>query len=244
MARIGKNGLLSGALGNLVFVGKGGSQYVRSRPSGMKQTAATKAAAARFGEISSRDRIFRTFLKAHLGLVTDGQYASRHRAVMHRAGEAPAVTPHGKTVISFLYPEALRGFDFNNRLPWERCTRFFPVFFVSGSGTACAAIPALQWGKQIIPPPGSRQAVLKLTALSADPQAESMHMEILSEKQIELSVAQGAEAFEWEFDMPVQRGWVMVVGQLSFAPAFAGQPATELNAAVYLWTAAAAEQTP
>ncbi|WHF52800.1 hypothetical protein QGN23_05855 [Chryseobacterium gotjawalense] len=45
MARISKNGILSEAFGNLVFVNSESQNYVRSKPSRLKQNPKTTAAA-------------------------------------------------------------------------------------------------------------------------------------------------------------------------------------------------------
>jgi len=46
-------------VGNLVFVNTESQNYVRTKPSRLKQTLKTKAAAKAFGIASSKDKLFR-----------------------------------------------------------------------------------------------------------------------------------------------------------------------------------------
>ena len=80
MARISKNGNLSGAVGNLVFVQNGKEQYVRSKPHKVKQSAETKKAASVFGWVSSRDKEYRRVVVEKFSLLTDSRYAASSAA--------------------------------------------------------------------------------------------------------------------------------------------------------------------
>ena len=59
MARVNKNGNLSGAIGNLVFVNRDGKTHVRSKPKKVNQYTTIRGAATGFGKNSGHDRILR-----------------------------------------------------------------------------------------------------------------------------------------------------------------------------------------
>ncbi|MCB4235564.1 hypothetical protein LDL59_11945 [Kaistella anthropi] len=52
MANLKKNGNLSGAIGNIVFVNDGQRTFARVKPDKVKQTPETKAAARIFGLVA------------------------------------------------------------------------------------------------------------------------------------------------------------------------------------------------
>ena len=59
MAKLKKNGNLSGAIGNIVFVNSNDRTFVRAKAGRVKQTPKTKAAAGIFGLVSTREKYLR-----------------------------------------------------------------------------------------------------------------------------------------------------------------------------------------
>ena len=80
MANLKKNGNLSGAIGNIVFVNDGKRTFARVKPDKVKQSPETKAAAGIFGLVSAREKMFRLQLLRILGIPPLQYFAARHRA--------------------------------------------------------------------------------------------------------------------------------------------------------------------
>jgi len=125
MARLKKNGNLSDAIGNIVFINDGERCYVRAKPGTVKQTKKTKDAAAVFGWVSRQEKQFRLFLQDSLGFVPQQYFAARHMArlrktVIQQEGSS------GKMIARFQESTALIGFEFNSKQKWESCTNFSP----------------------------------------------------------------------------------------------------------------------
>ena len=80
MANIKKNGNLSGAIGNIVFVNDGDRVFMRAKPARVKQSARTKNSSKAFGLVSSREKIFRLRLLHEMGIPAMQYFAARHRA--------------------------------------------------------------------------------------------------------------------------------------------------------------------
>ena len=235
MARISKNGNLSGAVGNLVFVQNGKEQYVRSKPHKVKQSAETKKAASVFGWVSSRDKEYRRVVVEKFSLLTDSRYAARHRARMAKTLGTPNPVLPATGELSFQNPEALVGFDFNTHLLWEKATQFYPEYTLDELGNVKVKIPALHWGKQIKSPKKCKTAHLKLEAFSLDPNAEPLEITAISSVNFLISPTQSQEATSWDFVLPTNKPWIVVLGILSFDLGRSHFSEAETTSTTYLW---------
>ncbi len=151
MANIKKNGNLSGAIGNIVFVNDGDRVFMRAKPARVKQSARTKNSSKAFGLVSSREKIFRLRLLHEMGIPAMQYFAARHRARIRKT-----LTPdNGGTATTnptFGNPQALTGFSFNPKTEWQTCTNFFPEFNMQPGNEMKIILPDLKWKDQIIPP--------------------------------------------------------------------------------------------
>ena len=235
MARITKNGMLSGVVGNLVFVQNGAYQYVRSKPAKVKQSAKTKAAASVFGWMSTKDKLYRRLLLEKFPIVADSRYAARHRARMGKTlvtDPASTTTPNSAV---FQDPQALMGFEFNNDLLWTKATQFFPEFSSIVPDEVQCKIPVLQWGKQIKAPKNTTKAEVTFEAFGVDPNAENMELISFSTFTTQLSYGQVQEATDWNFAIPNTATWVVILGRVSFSGGTSVLNVEQKNAATYLW---------
>lgn len=235
MARITNKGNLSGALGNLVFVQNGKNQYVRSKPSQVKQSAATKTAASLFGWLSSRDKVFRRVVLEKFSLLTDSRYAARHRARMKKALGSLIPNPILIGDWSFQNPEALMGFDFNEDLLWEKATQFYPEFTLDEIGNVHCKIPKLQWGTEIKSLKKNTSALLKLEAFAIDPNAENMEITAISSMSLLISAGQHQDETSWDFILPTINQWIVVIGILTFEGENSNLSLLERTSTTYLW---------
>lgn len=216
MARILKNGNLSGAVGNLVFVNSESQNYVRTKPSHLKQSLKTKAAAKAFGTVSAQDKLFRMELMRQFTLRTDNRYAARHRARMTKALGLQAQQNTEDTNANLGLPESLTHFDFNALCPWEKITRFYPEFKQPDTHQFECRLPALKAGHQIIMPKGATSAELRLDAFTVNPLGKTVHFNVLSTYAVEISLSQTTLPAIWTFGIPEDPVWLIVLGTLIF----------------------------
>jgi len=234
MARVKKNGSLSGAIRNVVFVNDGGREFVRARPDRIKQTAHTKAAAGVFGLVSSREKTFRLQVLRMLGVPAPQYFAAKHRARIRK-------TVTGDNSISeeagtgFGNPQALAGFSFNPKLEWESCTNFFPAFEMEAAGEMKVHLPELKWKNQIIPPKNTGSAVLTLLALSADFNKEAVPVKMLAKLELDIRGTSAVPSQEWIFPVDATEGWLLIIGCLKFAAPNQSSVMKEEFSAAYLW---------
>lgn len=216
MARILKNGNLSGAVGNLVFVNTETQNYVRTKPSHLKQSQKTKAAAAAFGVASAKDKLYRHALLEQFALLTDRMYAARHRARMAKALRQPAEENSENGNLHLGLPESLTGFDFNSQFPWEKITHFYPIFKQLNTHQLQCMLPPLQLGKEIRLPQGIKSAELRLDAFTVNPMLDTVQVNVLSTYSIEVSRVETSLPALWTVDIPESPAWLIVLGTIIF----------------------------
>ena len=236
MAKISKNGNLSGAVGNLVFVNSDHYQYVRSKPTRIKQSQKSKEAASVFGWVSGQDKKYRAALTDAFAMGTDRYYAARHRTRMFKTLSNSTET--NKPSLTHGTPEALIGFDFNEAMPWSNSFHGYPQFNLDPTGTVECKIPMLLLGDQIKLPKGAISAVLELHTFSTDPDQQTVQLNKIDSLVLNLAPKITVPETVWSFDIPDQNAWLMVIGLLNFGyPANIQTPPLS-NSAAYLWTKA------
>ncbi len=216
MARILKNGNLSGAVGNLVFVNSETQNYVRTKPSNLKQSARTQAAAAAFGIASAKDKLFRIALRQHFAPIADPRYAARHRARMTKALRQPMQQNTEDENLNLGLPESLTGFDFNLQYPWEKITHFYPEFTQLPTHQLECRLPPLKLGQEIRLPQDVKSAELRLDAFTVNPLSDVMQLDVLSTFVTEVSAVETTLPAVWTVDVPHDPAWLIVLGTLLF----------------------------
>lgn len=228
MARIGKNGNLSGAIGNIVFVNDGDRTFVRAKPATVRQTAKTKAAADVFGVVSSKEKALRLQLLNRMGFPAVQYMAARHRARLRKTVREDV---GGHPV--FTTPEALIGFDFNPAMEWARHTNFYPVVSPASDGTLEMHIPELKWGRQVLPPPHTDAARLTLCAFTVDMNAGQTVLTEVARQEVNFRASGVQPAQTWALPMPQPGCWMLVVGGLRFSRS--GKSSGEGFSGSYVW---------
>lgn len=234
MARLKKNGNLSGAIGNLVFINDGERVYVRARPGSVEQTKNTRDAAAVFGWVSRQEKQFRLFLQERLGLVPQQYFAARHvarlrKTVMQQEGDS------GNMIARFQDPTALIGFDFNPKQTWERFTNFFPELERDADHDYKLSIPALSWGKEIKPPAFTNLITINFHAISADLNQPAVNPELIATMAMEIREKEKLPAREWQFSLPAETRWLLVIAIITFDSVRKQISKTDKTAGTYLF---------
>lgn len=235
MAKLSKNGNLSGTVGNVIFVNNGKYQYVRAKPKNVKQSQKSKDAASLFGWISAQDKKYRDALTASFSFGKDRYYAARHRSRMTKSllnsKESNTTSPS----LTNGTPEALIGFDFNESLPWNTTFRCYTQFSINENGTVACKIPTLLWNEQINPPKGAKSAVLTLTALTTDPDQKVIKINPIASHTISLTPEIKVPETIWTFETPNENAWLIVIGYLGFSTTDNNQAPHLCESTAYLW---------
>lgn len=123
--------IFTGKLGNMIGYYRKGSYFLRSAPESVRQTAATRQAAQRFGIASRKGALIRSAFDSKLDVHGDGSHINRLNSVLIRAG--------GKSIQSVI------GFQFNQHAGIERFFTVAPV--LTPEGTFHIPAQALSTGK-------------------------------------------------------------------------------------------------
>ncbi len=234
MANLKKNGNLSGAIGQIVFVNDGQRTFARVKPDKVKQTPETKAAARIFGLVSAKEKVFRMQLLKILGIPPIQYFAARHRARIRKTAQQDlAGSP--ESLAQFGDPQCLAGFSFNPKIEWQSCTNFFPEVESSSNTELKIFLPEIKWKTQIIPTKNCNSAIITLMVISADLNSIDVPVKVLSTVQTKISATASFPAQEWLIPIDAADGWLLMVGCVQFLPKNQPPSDTENFSAAYLW---------
>ncbi|WDF46108.1 hypothetical protein PQ459_14515 [Chryseobacterium sp. KACC 21268] len=234
MARLKKNGNLSGAVGNLVFVNDGDRVYVREKGNKPKQTKNTKAEAEKFALAGVKEKLYRNLLKDKIGLVSHQYQAVKHKTRLLKTISSK-VTESGTTLLSFQDPEAMIGFNFNPKVEWQRYTNFYPKYNEIVDQTMSIGLPALAWGDQIRAPKNATTAKLNFYAVSTNLNFKVVDVEVLSSLSLLLREKENVPAQDWSFSIPQNTKWLFIIATLDFESTKTQLEKTGKNVGTYLW---------
>lgn len=234
MARLNKNGNLSGAIGNIIFVNNGEKSYARAKGKDPKQTNNTKKSYTAFGMVSTVDKLYRAELKEKVSLMTSSKYAPSHRTQLRRTTRQTDLAKN-KIKLEYTYPQFLVGYNFNRHFNWDQCVRFFPEFQEYADGKITLQIPALTWGKEIKAPVKATKAELTITIISTNLNASIITVKNIATFTIQISASGKTEMQSFEFDAAGETGWVLVLGSISFSSPLNNIKTEQKGASTYLW---------
>lgn len=234
MANLKKNGNLSGAIGQIVFVNDGQRTFARVKPDKVKQTPETKAAARIFGLVSAREKVFRVQLLKILGIPPIQYFAARHRARIRKTVQQDfASSP--ESLAQFGDPQCLAGFSFNPRIEWQSCTNFFPEVESTSNTELKIRLPEIKWKFQITAPQNCSSAMITLMVISADLNSIDISVKVLSAVEMNISAATSFPAQEWVIPIDSADGWLLLVGCVKFHQKNQPSSGMEDFSASYLW---------
>ncbi len=234
MARLKKNGNLSGAIGNIVFVNDGDRAYVRAKGKKPKQTRNTKIEAERFALAGEKEKLYRDLLKDKIGLVSHQYQAVRHKTRLQKT-ISKEISDSGTAIFRFQNPEAMIGFDFNPKMEWGSCTNFYPKYDLDADFGMTVKLPALSWGEQIKTPKKATTAKLTFYALSVDFNQKLVAAEVLASLPQIIDEQETLPEQDWFFIIPQDTKWFFIIAMLDFESTKRSLEKTEKNAGIYLW---------
>ena len=234
MARLNKNGNLSGAIGNIIFVNNGDRSYAKAKGKDPKQTDNTKKSYTAFGMVSTVDKQFRAELMAKVNLVTSTKYAPSHRTQLRRTALQTDLAKN-KIKLEYTDPQFLVGYNFNRDFNWDQCVRFFPEFHVNADGKVTIQIPALTWGKEIKAPAKATRAELTISIISTNLNAPIINVKNIATLTLHISTSEKTEMQSFEFKTAEETGWMLVTGSISFSSLLNNIKSEQKGASTYLW---------
>lgn len=240
MAKFSKNGNLSGALGNLVFVSRGACQYVRTKPAKVKQSANTKKAGQVFGAVSRKDKEFRRMVMACFDPFRDERYAARHRAAFGRSCSTDQADDGASLV--FDRPEALQNFAFVKDMPWEKLTRIYPDPAIDAHHVLSLELPAHRIGENLMLPQSVSKAKVSYQVFAANPDQDPVQIRELATVELTATRQSPGTPQTITCDLPDSPCWVILLGSIEF---FGEQPrlqAKKTGTSAYLWAKALQEE--
>lgn len=186
MAKINKNGRLSGKKGHEVYRDVNGESIVQSMPRVVKQTTNTRIAAHEFGISSNATKIIRQ-IGSLLFEYMDPYVSGRLNAVMQKCvSQLPEAAGHKN--LNQIDPSPFIGFQFNPDAPFEKTLHVFPRCSIQPDGTVEITIDAITpkqnipfLQRDINPDPG---AFLRVALVSIDYAQEAY--QILAQEEIML----------------------------------------------------------
>lgn len=119
MARIDKDGLIRGKIGDFVYRNYRGKQIVQRVADDSKTSEKVKKNNTEFGYASSKESVLRNFFISHLDLVNDGNLHNRHRKVLYELliHNHSLEANHRKLIDG--NPKQYIGLNFNIHSKWE-----------------------------------------------------------------------------------------------------------------------------
>lgn len=240
MARVNKNGNLSGAVGNIVFVNRYGETHARRKPGKVNQTSNTKKSASGFGNNSSQDRLVRAAITEKIDIRNYQCFAVNHRT---RLGLTifQSQDEDGNTQMRYENPQSMVGTIFNNNWQWERAVNFYPDYNLPEDNSMMVIIPELNLGKQIKLPKNATRAILKLHALTIDPNKRVVMADILSSLTFDLDKNQNVPSQEWQFQIPENTYWALIIATISYSSPKNNIAEEHMHTGTYLWAKKIAE---
>jgi len=151
-----------GTVGKLVYYELNGGYYVRSKPTRVNQTAATKASAARFGMAVRNGNAIRQQLLLLLPDAKDRRIMYRLNAAVYKWLLSP----------SFINPvpnqpvDALTGFQFNEKTSWAERMKLPLQVDWQMNNEVVVTIPTIQPTASITAPAGTQEVQMQIMAIN------------------------------------------------------------------------------
>lgn len=218
MARIDKDGLIRGKIGDFVYRNYRGKQIVQRVADETKTSEKVKKNNTEFGYASSKESTLRNFYIQSLDLINDGNLHNRHRKILyelliHNFDKEPnqrkLIDGDAKKYI---------GLEFNNNSTWEKFMPYY-ISIIEENQKLTVSIPALHCKlfEQKLKEIKLDHIKLTLSLISIDPDLEQIPSTILfNQRSWDLYKDQKIEESIWEIpNLPPNR-FYLLIGKLEY----------------------------
>lgn len=234
MAKLKKNGNLSGAIGNFIFVNKNGKLHVQERSNVYNMSPNSENAFILYGQNSSQDKLVRQAITEQIYIRNYHCFAVNHRTRLQKT-MLHTIHAQGEGSIRYTNPQAMVGTIFNNDWDWEKATNFYPDYNLDNNQVLAVNIPQLTLGKQIKLPKNAEKASLKMYAFTIDPNQKNPKANILSSRSFDLEKNKNIPAQNWVFDIPKDAFWTLIIATISYTSRKNNIAEEHKHTGTYLW---------
>lgn len=206
MAVIDKKGFIRGSIGNMVYRKVGDTNIIQSKPSRVRQSAATKESALEFGLASSSAKVLR-YMFAGLSYYADGGMINRLNNTVLNAIRNGKAAPRGQRDLHQGDLSLLAGFQFNRNSPLQDTLSLAPVVSVENDGSVKLSMPAV--GKEdLCWIPDAQTCALRFTVMAVD--FKKQYYRLLGHHEVETQGRPLAE-LEWTAPERAEKGSIVLV---------------------------------
>ncbi|MBS7333351.1 MAG: hypothetical protein KIG88_07130 [Weeksellaceae bacterium] len=218
MARIDKDGLIRGKIGDFVYRNYRGKQIVQRVADETKTSEKVKKNNNEFGYASSKESAIRNFFIHQLDLINDGNLHNRHRKVLYELLIHNHAKDANERKLLDGNPKQYIGLNFNVNSKWEDFMQYYlPVNEESNKLTI--TIPELYTKsfQQKVKDKPFDHLKLSLILCSIDPDLEQNPNAIIyNQREITLYQNQKVEETKWEItNLPPNR-FILLVGKIEY----------------------------
>lgn len=218
MARIDKDGLIRGKIGDFVYRNYRGKQIVQRVADETKTSEKVKKNNNEFGYASSKESAIRNFFIHQLDLINDGNLHNRHRKVLYELLIHNHAKDANERKLLDGNPKQYIGLNFNVNSKWED---FMPYYLPVNeeSNKLTITIPELYTKsfQQKVKDKPFDHLKLSLILCSIDPDLEQNPNAIIyNQREITLYQNQKVEETKWEItNLPPNR-FILLVGKIEY----------------------------
>ncbi|QTV05435.1 hypothetical protein [Faecalibacter bovis] len=218
MARIDKDGLIRGKIGDFVYRNYRGKQIVQRVADETKTSEKVKKNNNEFGYASSKESAIRNFFIHQLDLINDGNLHNRHRKVLYELLIHNHAKDANERKLLDGNPKQYIGLNFNVNSKWED---FMPYYLPvnEDNNKLTITIPELYTKsfQQKVKDKPFDHLKLSLILCSIDPDLEQNPNAIIyNQREITLYQNQKVEEMKWEItNLPPNR-FLLLLGKIEY----------------------------
>lgn len=218
MARIDKDGLIRGKIGDFVYRNYRGKQIVQRVADESKTSEKVKKNNSEFGYASSKESIIRNFFLDQLNLINDGNLHNRHRKVLYELLiHNYAQEPHQRKLLDG-NPKQYIGLNFNINSKWED---FMPYYIPVNEeqNKLIITIPLLyaKLFQQKVKNYALDHLKMTLSLCSIDPDLEQNPNAIIyNQREFVIYKDQKIEETIWEIAALPSNRFLLVIGKIEY----------------------------
>lgn len=218
MARIDKDGLIRGKIGDFVYRNYRGKQIVQRVADESKTSEKVKKNNSEFGYASSKESIIRNFFLDQLNLINDGNLHNRHRKVLYELLiHNYSQQPHQRKLLDG-NPKQYIGLNFNINSKWED---FMPYYIPVNEeqNKLIITIPLLyaKLFQQKVKNYALDHLKMTLSLYSIDPDLEQNPNAIIyNQREFVIYKDQKIEETIWEIAALPSNRFLLVIGKIEY----------------------------
>lgn len=218
MAKIDKDGVIRGKIGDLVYRNYRGQQIIQRVADKTKKSEKVKKNNTEFGYASGKESTLRNFYVDTLKLYNDGNLHNRHRKILYELLIHNLAKKAGERYLLDGNPKQYIGLEFNVNSLWENFMPYYiPIKETDKNITV--EIPSLYSELFYKKMKDKKLDHLKLSfnIISMDPDLSQEHsLILLNQREMILYPNQKIESFNWEISNLPPNRFILVVGKIEY----------------------------